>query len=486
MPVIINTQKSSDKSFVDFGDIIKYTITIVNSGDTPISNVYLIDTLPTEVTFTTNSVFINGTQFTGFKPTIPITIPDISPSNAVTVSFECGVNTTFPLPSTISNLGNLLYSYTLTSNNFRQSDISTQSTVSLNKAILGVTKYTEDFSGLNYPLPTTIVINNFGNTVATDLVLSEILDSGMHIDLTSIKEDNISIIGDPILGISLGDLNVNSTKTISYTMFVDSLPSSNFVETFNNLAYAYKIDPLTTIKSTALTGSYYELSTISSAVLSPTYSVTPSISFVGLTVTYTLSINNIGNLPSQFTTFSTTLPSEVSFVLGSVYINNINYPLYNPLTPISLPNLNPLDITTISFIASIDTLPNTNPIINTALINYKSALPNTTTLNDLNTISNVASLAIGSNNILFNKSTDKYFYTIGDTITYTISISNQGSVDLINSVLYDTLPTNLSFIANSVKINGISDSSSPIIGIPLNTIPINSTSTITFNAKIIS
>ncbi|MGL4847397.1 MAG: hypothetical protein ACRC28_00470 [Clostridium sp.] len=485
MPIIINTTKSSNKSFVDFGDVIKYTITILNSGDTTISNVYLIDTLPTQVTFTTNSVFINNAQALGFNPPIPMTLPNLLPNEVTTVSFECGVNTTFPVPSNFSNTSNLIYSYTTTATTFRQSDLSNQSSIFLNKAILGVNKYTDDFSGLNYPLPTTIVIDNFGNTLATNLSLTEILDSGMSIDLSSLKEDNVSISGDPTVGISLGNLAVNNTKTIFYNLLVTSLPASGFVETYNNLAYAYKVDPSSTLNSTALTGSYYELTTISSASLTSNYSVNPTTAFIGTTVTYTLSLSNVGNLLSQLTTMTTTLPSEISFVPGSVYINNINVPLANPST-ISIPNLNPNDVATVSFIVLVNTLPSPNPLLTSAVINYKSAIPNSAILNTLTTITNITSLTVNSNSILFNKFSDKFFYTTRDTITYTLVIQNQGSVNLINCILYDTLPVNLQFIPNSVQINNIPSIDNPLSGITLNTISSNSTITVTFNALILS
>lgn len=82
------------------------------------------------------------------------------------------------------------------------------------------------------------------------------------------------------------------------------------------------------------------------------------------------------------------------------------------------------------------------------------------------------------------KEVDKTYAKAGDTLLYTISFSNTGSTDAINIIVRDTLPAEVTFIPNSIKVNGVSYLGDITKGITIPDLAINNYATITFQVKI--
>lgn len=73
----------------------------------------------------------------------------------------------------------------------------------------------------------------------------------------------------------------------------------------------------------------------------------------GEEITYTLTITNAGSLENSNLILTDPLPPEISFVQGSVLINNVSSPDANPEQGITLPNLGTGESITVSFKASV-------------------------------------------------------------------------------------------------------------------------------------
>lgn len=89
--------------------------------------------------------------------------------------------------------------------------------------------------------------------------------------------------------------------------------------------------------------------------------------------------------------------------------------------------------------------------------------------------------------ISVNKTNNRPLTTVGDTITYTISLNNFGSTTISNIILSDTIPIGTSFISNSFSVNGttiVGANPSPP-GVNLNTIIApRRTLTVTFKVSV--
>ena len=70
------------------------------------------------------------------------------------------------------------------------------------------------------------------------------------------------------------------------------------------------------------------------------------------------------------------------------------------------------------------------------------------------TLSNKVQTDIIETMLSSKKSADKRLINLFDILTYTITITNIGSLNLTNIYFQDILPNNLKFITNSLIING--------------------------------
>ncbi len=68
-------------------------------------------------------------------------------------------------------------------------------------------------------------------------------------------------------------------------------------------------------------------------------SVDKAVAIVGDILTYTTTVTNTGSLTLNNVTFTDNIPTGTSFVDGSVFINGVNFPTYNPQTGFNLGTL---------------------------------------------------------------------------------------------------------------------------------------------------
>ena len=91
---IVNTSigniKGADKYYAQCGELITFTITLPNTGNTTALNVVLTDTIPEGTVFVPNSVTVNGVPVAGVSPAPPfgITIGTIPKGGSAVVTFK--------------------------------------------------------------------------------------------------------------------------------------------------------------------------------------------------------------------------------------------------------------------------------------------------------------------------------------------------------------------------------------------------------------
>lgn len=94
---------------------------------------------------------------------------------------------------------------------------------------------------------------------------------------------------------------------------------------------------------------------------------------------------------------------------------------------------------------------------------------------------------INTATILSLKQVDKSFSRIGDTLTYTVALTNNGNSSAQNVIFTDTVPSGTAFIADTFSINGILQSgANPVNGVNIGTITAGTTVTISFQVTVTS
>ncbi|MDD3341915.1 MAG: DUF11 domain-containing protein [Bacilli bacterium] len=217
-----------------------------------------------------------------------------------------------------------------------------------------------------------------------------------------------------------------------------------------DLSYQYKIDP----NAAPLNGSTESNTTSTNLILgnlTMNETVDKAYATIGDTLTYTVVVSNTGNILVSNVAFKDILPSGASFVAGSVTVNGVEQPTYDIATGFTLGSMLILAESTVTFKATIDSLPSPNTISNKAscTFNYLVLVPVSGSSESNTVITNVMVTDISA-----VKSCDVTDAEAGDELTYTIVVTNNGNVDATSMTLTDTIDAKTTFVNGSVTING--------------------------------
>ncbi|MGG0313495.1 DUF11 domain-containing protein, partial [Bacillus mycoides] len=141
---------------------------------------------------------------------------------------------------------------------------------------------------------------------------------------------------------------------------------------------------------------------------------------------------------------------------------------------------------TILFQVRVTSIPQTNPISNTSTIEYEYTVPDRPPITEI-IISSAAVTEIHHANLNSNKTVDLAFATVGDTLTYTITLNQTGNVSADDVVIQDIIPQGTTFIENSVIVNGETvPGVNPVSGIPIGTIIVGGDAIASFQVTVTS
>ncbi len=92
---------------------------------------------------------------------------------------------------------------------------------------------------------------------------------------------------------------------------------------------------------------------------------------------------------------------------------------------------------------------------------------------------------VGSPVLATTQSVDKTSTFVGDTLTYTVTVTNSGTADAVNLIFTDPLPFGTSFVTNTFTTNGVVIAvANPVNGVPVPIIKQNSSYTITYQVLV--
>ncbi|MGL5152176.1 MAG: DUF11 domain-containing protein [Clostridium sp.] len=219
--------------------------------------------------------------------------------------------------------------------------------------------------------------------------------------------------------------------------------------------------------------------------INPIKQVDKNRTFQGNILNYTVILSNTSPNKATSVIWNDTLPNGTSFIANSVLINGVS-------SSETLPNINigtipENSVTTLTFQVLVNTsIPKTTPISNSGTIKY--SYPLVGSIPNLSFRSNTVQTIIDDNaSIIGTKAVNKSTAKFGDILTYTLVYLNTGVLTANNITLIDTIPSNVTFIDNSFKVNGVSyiggNPNPPGITIP-NTIAQGGRITATFNVLV--
>ena len=151
--------------------------------------------------------------------------------------------------------------------------------------------------------------------------------------------------------------------------------------------------------------------------------------------------------------FKDVMSGGATYVAGSVIVNGVSQPSYDPVAGFPLPALNPGQAATVSYTIQANNPMTQTPVTNHAALDYTVNDPARGNVN-FSENTNTVSVQIISNRITNVKSVDKTYAVQGDNLHYTSVITNTGSLLKSDLVFTDPIPTGTTFVTGSVKVDG--------------------------------
>lgn len=474
---IFTAVKSANTVYATVGDTVSYTISINNSGNFGAS-VTLTDTIPDGTTFQPNSVLLNGQPLPGADPAAGIPLGIVATSAVIMFSV---IVDSVPPSQQLINQASATYTYTLPDSRVINGSFTTN-TVSIpvsapNLSVVKTSTLTDASFGTVIPYIVTVTNNGIENV--TNVVFSDSIPSATQFVQGSVTVNGNSIpTANPASGISLGTISPGTVVTVAFNVSVVSIPANG---------------QLTNQSSVSFTSGAYSGTTFSNtnnievfqAIINATKSANTTNATVGDTIVYTVALTNTGNLPAQGTLLDP-IPAGAVFVPNSIQVNGIPQPGADPSTGFSVGTINPGATVNVSVTmeVTVDTLPNPQQLVNQATINYSFRHPDGEIITGT-ALTNVLTIPVSSPDISVVKSTQSIDAVVGDIITYSIAVTNNGIEAVNNVVLVDPVPTGSIFVAGSVTVDLLSrPTANPNTGITIGTIAPDVTVVVTFQVKV--
>ncbi|MBD5631803.1 MAG: DUF11 domain-containing protein [Clostridia bacterium] len=179
-----------------------------------------------------------------------------------------------------------------------------------------------------------------------------------------------------------------------------------------------------------------------------------------------------------------TMSSGATYVAGSVTVNGVSQPTYDPVAGFPLPALDPGQAVTVTYTIQANNPMTQTPVTDFATLDYTVDDPVRGNV-DFSENTNTVSVQIISNRISNVKSVDKAYAVKGDTLHYTSVITNTGSLLKSDLVFTDPIPTGTTFTVGSVKINGTAyPSYDPQTGFALPDLAVGDAVTVEFDVTV--
>jgi len=416
--------KSDDPDPVQAGATLTYTLSYFHNGITPGQDVTIVDTLPAEVTYNGIVSQPSGWGAPVYDAGPPATLTWYTPSLTV------GASGTMVFSVTVDSgaSGLITNDATLTSTDPVTDTMTSEETTVETSTDLAVTK-TDDpdpvFAGNT--LTYTLQVSNDGPSDASGVTLTDTLPAGVTLASADPSQGSF----DDTTGVwSVGNLASGDSASLTLVLTVDSSTTGAL---FNRAVVSGDQDDPDTANNTDTEWTTVETSTD----LAVTKSDDPDPVFAGNTLTYTLQVSNTGPSDASGVTLTDTLPTGVTFVSADPDQGS-----FDDTTGVwSIGNLASGDSASLTLVLTVDSS-TTGILSNEAIVSGDQDDPNSTndSATERTTVETSADLAV-------TKADDPDPVFAGNTLTYTLQVSNTGPSDATGVTLTDTLPTGVTFVS---------------------------------------
>ncbi len=419
----LDVAKSFEPQLAVAGGQLKYTMTVTNRGPSVASGVAITDTLPAGVGLvSTLPAFPGCTEFGG---TVTCSLGTLGVGATTTATIVIAVS-----PTATGNLVNTATVSATESDPDPSNNTATTSTPIGFEADLALSKTASpDSPGPGGTLTYTLTVTNNGPSDATGVNVADTLPAGVTLDSATPAQGSCQ--GAPIISCSIGGLSSGATTTVTIVVTV----SSSTVGTLSNIAGVSASEPDSVPgnnESTVLTLVPAE------ADVTLSKSDAPDPVDVGARLRYELTVSNNGPSTATGVTVTDTLPEGAVFVsstpgfptcteFGGTVTCSVGQIVAGAETSIAIEVIAPLAAGTVTSTATV-------------AANERDPVPANNEVTENTVILPRADLSL-------SKSGSPDIVGIGDTLTYTLTITNIGPSAAKEVKAKDTLPVGVDFAA---------------------------------------
>lgn len=241
--------------------------------------------------------------------------------------------------------------------------------LSLTKAVSATT------ANLGDTLTYTMTVTNVSSIPVNGIVLTDPIPSGTTFVPGSVTVGGAPSAGDPTTGITIGTLAAGASTTVTFQVLIGNIePNPNPIPNTATVSYT--------------NGVPVDSNTVNTLVLAPKITISKRVSKtaakLGDMITYTMTVINDSSFPATGVVLTDPIPSGTTFVPGSTTISGVPS-TDNPATGVTIGALAPGANSIVTFQVQIgNTLPNPNPIPNTATVDFAEGTPvNSNTVNTI-------------------------------------------------------------------------------------------------------
>uniref|UniRef100_UPI000FFF15E8 T9SS type B sorting domain-containing protein n=1 Tax=Aquimarina sediminis TaxID=2070536 RepID=UPI000FFF15E8 len=419
--------KTVNNTTPDEGDTVIYTITLTNSGPATATNVSITDLLPTGVTYVSDTPsqgsYVSGTGVWS--------VGSINNSSNATLSISATVDAGTS-GDTITN--------TVSSVSLDQTDSNTTTDDPSENIVVGNTTDLVVSKTVNNTTPDegdtviyTITLTNSGPATATNVSITDLLPTGVtYVSDTPSQGSYVSGTG----VWSVGSINDSSNATLSISATVDAGTSG---DTITNTVSSVSLDQTDSNTTTDDPSENIVVGNTTDLVVSKTVNnTTPD---EGDTVIYTITLTNSGPATATNVSITDLLPTGVTYVSDTPSQGS-----YVSGTGVwSVGSINDSSNATLSISATVDAGTSGDTITNTVSSVSLDQTDSNTTTDDPS-----ENIVVGNTtDLVVSKTVNNTTPNEGDTVIYTITLTNSGPATATNVSITDLLPTGVTYVSDT-------------------------------------
>lgn len=437
--VDLEIEKTVNDSTPNEGDLITYTLLVTNNGPSDAANVVVTDTLPIGVTYTT---FTPNTLPCAFAPnTLTCTFPMLDAGDFVEIGIRARVGAGTS-GTTITNTASVTSDEpeTDTSNNSDDVDIN------VDDVDLAVTKSVNNTSPAEGGtiIYSVTVINN-GPAPATGVTVTDDLNALNGV--TYVSDNAATLINSASTPTSynsatgvwtIGRLNAGASLTLQIAATVD-VGAGSLTQPLVNTAAVSGVDQP---DSDNTNDSDDASISVDGVDLSLEKVVDRNVVDEGETITYGIIVTNESSIAA-----TNVVVTDDLFAVPVTYISHVapTGTTYNPTTgEWSIPSIPGLGNLRLSITVSVNGGTAGTQFPNEAEITSLDQVDGDDTNNSDDEI-----VRVRATDVQVTKSVDNPTAAEGDTVVYSISVTNNGPSRATNITVEDNLPTGLTYVSDN-------------------------------------